>query len=103
MDLLIFYIVLAVALCVSGVIVFYFARHNPNPRLRPKAGEVLLVSIIAGGLSLGASYLMATILGSGADVKEQIGKYRYHEPKEKPKGDSGPTSSGRGKAERGKQ
>jgi hypothetical protein len=67
---LVFFAVLLVCLCASAVVVWYFAKHNPNPRFRPRPGEVLLVSIIAMGLSGGSALLMSGILGAGASFQD---------------------------------
>lgn len=68
----VFLSVLLVCLCASAVVVWYFARHNPNPRFRPRAGEIVLVSMIALGLSGGISIFLSGVLGTGAMFQEDL-------------------------------
>jgi hypothetical protein len=73
---LVFYSVFLVCLCASAVVVWYFARHNPNPRFRPRFGEIVMVSIIALGLSTGMSYFLSGILGSDAAIQDELKQER---------------------------
>ncbi|MEM7145005.1 MAG: hypothetical protein AAF591_07695 [Verrucomicrobiota bacterium] len=68
----VFISVLIVCLCAAAVVVWYFARHNPNPRFRPRFGEIVVVSMIAVGLSGGVSFFVSGVLGTGAMFQEDL-------------------------------
>jgi hypothetical protein len=69
---LVFTSVLLVCLCASAVVVWYFARHNPNPHFRPRFGEIVMVSIMALGISGGVSFFLSGVLASGAMFEEEL-------------------------------
>ncbi|MFV1995109.1 MAG: hypothetical protein ACC661_06705 [Verrucomicrobiales bacterium] len=60
----IFQTIFLIGLCVSGVVVWFFARRHPNPRFRPRAGEVVLMAMLGVGISAGASVLLTRMFDS---------------------------------------
>jgi hypothetical protein len=53
--------------CAVPVLFWYYRRH-PHPRFRPQAGEMVMVTLFAGLLSLGGSLL----IGGMMDDPEQF-------------------------------
>ncbi|MEM7385606.1 MAG: hypothetical protein AAF514_11740 [Verrucomicrobiota bacterium] len=86
-----FWIFFAIGAIVSSFIVFYYARKNPNPRFRPRFGEVCLVSLIFFGVTVTASYFLSTLFenaGSMASKFEQTPTHDSTPTKKKKKSDS---------------
>ncbi|MDC0503242.1 hypothetical protein OAV21_02280 [bacterium] len=55
--LIIFFLCLFVALCVIA----YIAKRNPDPRFRPRFGELVLMGLIGMLFSGGVSYLLSNV------------------------------------------
>ena len=51
----------AIAVCIP--IFLYIARRNPNPRFRPRFGELVLLAIVMIGASAGVSILFSMLFG----------------------------------------
>ncbi len=54
--------------CAVPVLFWYYRRH-PHPRFRPKAGEMVMVTLFAGLLSLGGSLLIGGLMDDPEQFK----------------------------------
>jgi hypothetical protein len=68
-----FFIIFGVAVTTCVPIWFYIAKKNPNPRFRPRLGELVLLAIIMIGGSAGLALLFTAVFGVD-DVMSGIGK-----------------------------
>ena len=59
-----------VSICVVIPFLWYYRNRNPNPRFRPKFGEMVLVALLAFGTMGGASMMMANIIGLDLDFSK---------------------------------
>ena len=65
---------LIISVCVVVPFLYYYWRRNPNPRFRPKFGEMVLVALLAFGFTGGGSLFMAQLMGLDVDPKELFKK-----------------------------
>lgn len=59
-----------VSVCVVIPFLWYYRNRNPNPRFRPRFGEMVLVAILAFGSMGGASMMMANLIGLDLDLNK---------------------------------
>lgn len=65
-----FIVFLIVSLLVSLGLLIFFAKRHPNPRFRPKRGEVFLLSIFLVFLSSGFSFFMSQLFEQDWDLNK---------------------------------
>ena len=56
-----------ISLFVIVPFLYYYRNKNPNPRFRPKFGEMVLVTLLSLGLAGGASMFIAGLMGLDPD------------------------------------
>jgi len=54
-------VIFIVCLLVSAGVLLYYSQRNPNPRFRPKLGELALVGIIFVGVSVAITGMTANL------------------------------------------
>lgn len=59
-----------VSLCVAVPFLRYYATKNPDPRFRPRFGEMLMMSIFALMFCGGGSVFMAKIMGVNLNMEK---------------------------------
>lgn len=59
----VFMVTFAVAMAVCIPVFLYIAKRNPNPRFRPRPGELLLLAIVMVGGAAGVSILFSSLFG----------------------------------------
>lgn len=59
----VFLVTFSVCLAVCIPLWIYIARKNPNPRFRPRPGELLLLAILMVGVSGGISIFFTSLFG----------------------------------------
>lgn len=83
-----FWIIFSISIVSSMIILLYWARKNPNPRFRPRIGELLtgalFLVLISGGLSIGFSNLLQGDITEEAGRNPGYGKKRAAEPEPEP-------------------
>ena len=77
------FFIIFMAACVPMLI--YYRRKNPNPRFRPSAGEMTMVSLLATCVCLGISFGLGSLFNEHQDFKKLA---------EKPTADYHPGSAG---------
>jgi hypothetical protein len=65
---------LVIGLCVIIPFLYYYRNKNPNPRFRPRFGEMVLVAILAFGLTGGGAIFMASLMGVETDPQDLFKK-----------------------------
>ena len=66
-----------VSICAVVPVLYYYQRKNPDPRFRPRFGEMLLMGILAFGFCTGGAIFMGSIMGVEWDpekMKQQLTK-----------------------------
>ncbi len=66
-----------VSICAVVPVLYYYQRKNPDPRFRPRFGEMMLMSILAFGFCTGGAIFMGSIMGVNWDpekMKQQLSK-----------------------------
>lgn len=56
------YIFFILGMLVAAPVLFYYYRRNPNPRFRPRLGEMLLLALLSVFLVGGFSYYVGGIM-----------------------------------------
>lgn len=70
-------VLFSVYLVVLTVVLYYYRRRNPDPRFRPRAGEVAVIAIagvLLGGL---ACYGLGNVFRGDVDFKKWEGSVDY--------------------------
>ncbi len=71
-----FWIIFAVCVTACIPILLFYAKRSPNPRFRPKIGEVALAGLLLVALSFGFSLGMTSIFG----IDEVFDGMQKHKP-----------------------
>ncbi len=71
----IFWIIFAVCIVVCVPILIYYAKRSPNPKFRPKFGEILLAGLLLVVASLGLSLGLSAVFGI-EDVFKGMERYK---------------------------
>lgn len=70
----IFWIIFSVCIVVCVPILIYYAKRSPNPRFRPRVGELFLAGLLMVSVSFGVSLGLSAMFGI-EDVFKGIDKY----------------------------
>ncbi len=83
-----FTILFSICAVVSASIIAFWVRRHPNPRFRPRFGEVLLISIVAIFISVTVAYLGAGLFDLESKLKraDNLSGGRDSQPKASPDG-----------------
>ena len=82
-----FFAFLIVSGLVSLGIILFFAKRHPNPRFRPRRGEVVLLSIFMCFGSVGLSFFLSQLFEHDWDLNKT--KLNPTESLERPGGEAG--------------
>ena len=69
-----FWVIFSVLILVCLPVLLYYARKNPNPRFRPRPGELAFVALLMGLGSYALAFLMSFMFHAD-DIKKESERF----------------------------